>query len=207
MLLFTYLLTVPCSGCIMLLCSVTNNILESFGSILLCIDRIYVSDIMPFKHNSSPSIIYLVFRLQCFDPLLGHHQTYIKTESVLHLTFYVPNGIRVVYRVVYSLYSEQWKKWKVECSNTQHILCSVCPKFLVEFELGVGGRTNYGCCWWNYKWPLQRADFLLFVLDVRSLVCRNWGCVVEYAAYKDMWSMFLYIVVCGLYKWLYYMLC
>jgi hypothetical protein len=31
--------------------------LESLGSIPLCIDRIYVSDIMPPKHNSLPSII------------------------------------------------------------------------------------------------------------------------------------------------------
>jgi hypothetical protein len=30
---------------------------------------------------------------------------------------------------------------------------------------------------------MQRADILLFVLDVRSLVCRNWGCVVEYGGH------------------------
>jgi hypothetical protein len=52
-----------------------------------------VSDIMPSKHNSLSSIIYLVIRLQCFDPLLGHHQAYIKTESVLHFIFYLPIGI------------------------------------------------------------------------------------------------------------------
>jgi hypothetical protein len=63
--------------------------LDSFGSILLCIDRIYVSDtrIIPSKHNSLPSIIYLVIRLKCFDPLLGHYQAYIKTRKCI--TFYI----------------------------------------------------------------------------------------------------------------------
>jgi hypothetical protein len=61
--------------------------LGSFGSIPLCIDRIYVSEIMPSKHNSLPSIIYLVTRLKYFDPLLGHQQAYIKTRKCI--TFYI----------------------------------------------------------------------------------------------------------------------
>jgi hypothetical protein len=42
---------------------------------------------MPSKHNSLPSIIYLVIRLQCFDPLLGHHQAYIKSRKCI--IFYI----------------------------------------------------------------------------------------------------------------------
>jgi hypothetical protein len=92
---------------------------------------IYVSDIMPSKHNSLRSIIYLVIRLQCFDPLLGHHLAYIKTESVLHFLFYVPNGIPCGLQGCIQFVRGATKKWRVECSKTQHILCSVCPKFLV----------------------------------------------------------------------------
>jgi hypothetical protein len=53
----------------------------------------YILNITLSKHNSLPSIIYLVIRLQCFDPLLGHLQTYIKTDCVLRFIFYQPNGI------------------------------------------------------------------------------------------------------------------
>jgi hypothetical protein len=100
--------------------------------------RIYVSDIMPSKHNSLPTIIYLVIRLQCFDPLQGHHQAYIKNQKVYYILYFTcQTGSRVVYRVVHSLYRERRKKWRVECSNTQHILCCVCLKFLVEFGVRI----------------------------------------------------------------------
>jgi hypothetical protein len=103
--------------------------------------KVYVSDIMPSKHNSLPTIIYLVIRLQCFDPLLGHHQAYIKTESVLYFIFYVPNGIPCGLQVCIQFVQGATKSWKIECNNTQHILCSVCPKFLVEF--GVRSWCTY----------------------------------------------------------------
>jgi hypothetical protein len=124
------------------LTSTTTYILESFRSILLCIDRIYVSDIMPPKHNPLPSTIYMVIRLQCFDPLLDHHQAHIKQDSVLHFIFYVPNGILCSLQGCIQFVKGATKNWRVECSNTQHISCPVCPKFLVEF----GVRS-----WWTYE--------------------------------------------------------
>jgi hypothetical protein len=98
--------------------------LESFGSIPLFSDRIYLSDIMPSKHNSLPSIIYLVIRLQCFDPLLGHHQAYIKNKVYYILYFTCQTGSRVVYRVVYSLYRERLKNGELNVV-THNIYCAL----------------------------------------------------------------------------------
>jgi hypothetical protein len=59
------------------------------GACRVCFEVTFVAciSIMPSKRNSLPSRIYLVIRLQCFDPLLGHHQAYINTRKCI--TFYI----------------------------------------------------------------------------------------------------------------------
>jgi hypothetical protein len=52
------------------------------------IKPIYVSDIMPSKHNSLPSIIYLVIRLQCFDLLSYYIQLSIFSSLPVQTVYY-----------------------------------------------------------------------------------------------------------------------
>jgi hypothetical protein len=89
------------------------------------------------------------------------------------------------------------KRWKIECDNTQYILCPVCLMFLVEFGVWI---------WRTYKlWLIIdgtvtalaacRLSCCLYV-DMRSLVCwtgdASRSVLVAYFAYKDMWSSFFY---------------
>jgi hypothetical protein len=52
-----------------------------------------------YQYNDSLTQLFTKYKyiwlwLQCFDPLLDHHQAYIITYKVQYMfTFYVPNGI------------------------------------------------------------------------------------------------------------------
>jgi hypothetical protein len=88
---------------------------------------------MPSKHNSLPSILYLVIILQCFDPLLGHHQAYIKTRKCI--TFYILRAI-LIYRSYQ--YTTEW---------TQTILISIpmftCPGLCMYLPMTLVSRFPY----------------------------------------------------------------
>jgi hypothetical protein len=81
----------------------------------------------------------------------------------------VPNGIPCGLQSCTQLVHGVMKRWKIECNNTQHILCSVCPMFLTEF-----GVRN----WWTYELWLIVDGIIMAPAACRLSFCLYWMCAV-----------------------------
>jgi hypothetical protein len=93
----------------------------------------------------------------------------------------VPNGIPCGLQSCIQFVQGTTKRWKIKCSNTQHILCSVCPKFLVEF-----GVRN----WWTYELWLIIDGIINGPCSVQTFFCLYWMCAVWCVETGDAsWNM------------------
>jgi hypothetical protein len=105
-----------------------------------------------------------------FRPFTGSSSDlYKKQESILHFILLHASRDSVWFTELVQLVQGATKRWKIECNNTQHILCPIC--LMIHVEFGVGS-------WRMYELWLIIDGITMAPAACRLSCCLYWMCAV-----------------------------